>query len=40
MEKGWEVGSEFDWSNDFLMASKTNNFLPKLYELFPLVQLV
>jgi hypothetical protein len=34
MKEEWELGSEFDWSNEFLMASKTNNFLPKLYELF------
>lgn len=34
MNKRWEIGSEFDWSNEFVIGSATNNLLPKSYELF------
>lgn len=34
MEKRWEVGSEFDWSNDVLMLSASKTLLPEHYELF------
>ncbi|MDJ0734696.1 MAG: DegT/DnrJ/EryC1/StrS aminotransferase family protein [Nostocaceae cyanobacterium] len=34
MVKRWEIGSEFDWCNDFVMASGSQTLLPEKYELF------
>ncbi len=34
MEKLWEVGSEFDWSDGMITPSSLPNLLPKAYELF------
>jgi hypothetical protein len=34
MQKRWEVGSEFDWLNDYVMLSGTHTLLPEDYELF------
>jgi hypothetical protein len=36
MKKLWEVGSEFDWSDEFLISEKSQNvvFIPEFHELF------
>lgn len=34
MNKRWEVGSEFDWSNEFVTVHASNTLLPESYELF------
>ncbi|OUL35999.1 hypothetical protein BV372_08860 [Nostoc sp. T09] len=34
MNKRWEVGSEFDWSNELVTVSASNSLLPEPYELF------
>lgn len=34
MKNRWEVGSQFDWSNDMVMLSTAKTLLPESYELF------
>ncbi len=34
MVKRWQIGSEFDWCSDFVMASDFQTFLPEKYALF------
>lgn len=34
MEEHWEVGSEFDWSNDATILTGAGTLLPETYELF------